>query len=995
MRIMADREAKLRLVVELVAAGKTTEAIALLNAEIARGGEVASKTTAALTGTAEAVDFVAEAEAEAADETARLSGALAHAGDEAVESAQKAASAAAGEAQALGDVTVAATEQAAAARQAGQAAVKSGEDVQQSADHAASAVEKLTREWKEEVVAAKAAGVAFDEATAVAAIEKLADSIRKSGDSLENRKAALEGLADGITEYFRRVEDATEGAGTETTEQGKLIEATLAKVQAQIAEVDAGLRGVGPAATEGGEQARDAFLSVEKALELANGAAASAQTKLDETGRIPRKSIADLAAVIETVSIAMERTAQTSDAATAEQLANFEALRIKLGELTEVTNRQVNAAGDNSGALKETGNQVNDLTGALSGLINVTGSGSTVFGTAVQKIGAGASAYERAKDAVKTLHLNTLSASASTATLASQIAILAAVAIGSIKIGLELAATNKENAATIESMGRAAKGTVPSLQEMSSRMDGVQSAGQDLLILMAERFPTVMKGFAVGFAEPSKSAEELTERTRALIDEERLLAKETEGLTDVMLKLAVASSVGRTKAELFALAQRQGFGANEAYKLSVKDGTTFQEAYNKSLEAGARGRDLYDATLRASNGSATEFASLLPGLIVKLDEELRVTKLLAEAEDDRNKALRDGINLAQVKGDSIDRQLSAEEAMLLRVSHAYEAVDTATNGTTVAITEAAKSISAFLPAAEANIVKLQGLAAALADVAGKTEFASSAERQRVATIADLASRADELTASETRQLVQLLEQIKNGERVTAVTVDRTIATETLTEAVRELTGSERLAMAAEAERLRQLESELEIIGNLIREEEQRLGIGVERAERNIYEGASLDYLRQREAQLKREQEERIIVIHGSAKAEDTASEAREKLVTIIEREKAAADGAASSHKNLTQVIENGRVVWTNLTEEQEKVRAKGIEVVDANEKLKKSADDAAAVLRNNLASSVTEVHTRFDALISKGGEVEAMLERVNEAIRKMDKSAADAAATIQ
>lgn len=971
---MADREAKLRLIFELVKAGATQEALAAINAEMTAGAVAAEKTAGALVSTAAAADDVAESEAKAAGETARLAGALTEAGDAATESGQKTASASAQGAQAVQGVTASVEEQAASTREAGHAAVESGREIEGAAREAGSAVDRLTQEWKETIDAAKEAGLALDFDSAVASVQELTAAVRGSGDSLETQRAALSGIGDQLEEDFRAMTAGSKEAGTETTEQAKAIEKAMQLVRGQIAEVDAGMRAVGAAGAEGGDKARTGFLSVADALELANAAAARATTKLDESGRIPAKAIADLAAVIETVNIAMEKTATTSGAATDVQLANVEALKAKLGELTDITNRQTNAGRDNAVALQDESQQVSQLAGAMGSLVNVFDRQQIVSVAVTGQAAKLSQVYSVLKNQVKALDLNTLSAGGSAVKYGGQLAAVAITAKLATDAGIGLAKTNDANREALESLSESVKKYGRDLKEnLIDRADGVQAQTQNVIATLLQ-LDAVIDGL---------STREINERNDEVVRK----------LNQDLVALSIAAGRGQEAAKAFYAILNEGIGTLDAAQAATGKNAEVVALHRVANEQGWRSIEMWRAAVRNAGGDVGALDREMKILREDLGEESRILALMeiekkkyaeatreqAAATNDHTKALRDN---------QIAQRASANAAV--EASLASLDVQKATDGSSESINILTRTIRDLISASDENTVSLKVQAAELQSQLDQLDGLSAAQRARIQDVIDLAARGHELTAADRAYVEQLTKLIETGNVASVATRERTDAVTELDAAVQGLAESEQRAAIAEEARMARLAEEIDLVREAIAEEERRQGIRREDTAININAGASLDYLRQRERALQEEMTSSLTIVRSSSAAKLEEGDARAKLSAIIEREKEAANGAAAAHGKVTTVLENGRKVITNVTEEMQKNAEKTIEVSAAHEKLGVSAGTTLGAMRD-LSTTVPDLTGSMGALKEMAGEVELAFDKAAASIAKMRAQAAAAA----
>lgn len=697
---MADREAKVKLIFELVAAGKTAEAVALINKELDQSGQIAQKAAGQFGDAAAATNLVTESQESAAEATADLAGAMSEAGTAATETGQETVSAASGSAQAVGTVVTATEAQTAATRGAGAAARDSGDDVERAAKESHTAIDQIIDDWKETIAAAKAAGLAFDADFQKQAIEELAAAIRRSNADLESQKSALEGLAAGVVEDFGDVEKASKGAGDETTDQAKLIQGALANVRQHITDVETELANVGAAGSGAGAQVETSFISVDAALKLANKSAADAAAKLEETGRLPKAAIKELAEIIETVNIAMERAANTSGAATGTQIANADALKSKLAELNVVTQRQVDASGDNAAALKDGTDQAFQLTSALTGLVGTTNTTTGAIANLAGRAATGAANFEKVKNAVAALNLNTLSLGKVSATSSVQFgALLAALAAG-VTVGSKLSKTNKENVEATDSWWKSLKRLRENaVSPLKDEVDGLQAAGQGLLTFLID--------LSEGNGIVTKSSQTLDEKIIAL-------GRSFDNL-------AIATRSGRTGVDIYHAAVRDGLTEQQAWAIALDDSGKVLKFYRDSLSGGAEGHDLWNRALRESQGDVAKL-----GAFVK----------------DHNNQMRTAVEVTA-------RATTARTAD----TESVKALAGQLNELDRALGQVGDTSRAML---------LQSLAASLSETAGNSVRLTTAERERLAIIVEILSRGDQMTAGQEKLAASLLSQARAG-----------------------------------------------------------------------------------------------------------------------------------------------------------------------------------------------------------------------------------------
>lgn len=866
---------------------------ALFADELERGGKVADQAAGAITGAAGAVDRLEAAETEAAVAATRTAAALEDVGVAAQQSGDRASQGAQETAGALDVATEAAEGERAAIEATGAAAADAGREIETASARASKSVAEVTDEWQATIVAAKAAGVAFDDAAATGAVKDLAAAIRSSGDSLDEQKQALSGLADQLTEDLGAVKAASVGAGTATTDQANLIEDALQDVKAKIAEVDHGLREVGAAGTAGGEEAQRSFLSVGDALDLANQSARDAMTQLEETGRVPKAAIRELAEIIETVNIAMERTAVTSDAATGEQIQNVEELKSHLAGLTEITNRQVNASGDNAVALKETGDQVQGLTGALTGLIGVTGNSSTIFGTMVARIGQGASAFERAKDAVAALNISQISAGASAQTLGIQTLAVVGAIIAGATAGIAFAKTNKDNAEVMDGWTDKLKKFGATLgADFTSRLGAAQGAAQRLIEV----------GITNYFDRFNESIEDQDTAFENLMEWDAAILQFHKDLYEIV--------------------------------------TTGTVAQKKSAEEIAK-----EAKARA------ELAAKI------LEHKMALETLL-------------------------EQQKAASSATMAHVEQVITENEV-TNGATIAIRDKVAAIAEDVAQSDVHSVALARTSAALQEVLDKTDGLTKIERARIQAVIDLAARGNELTAAEQRLAAELAKAIQEGRKAVDLTIARKGATDLLAGAVTALAAADSAATIAEQTRTDAIRTQLELVREQIEAEERRMGVARKDIQVNNDRGLSLDGLRQQEAALARELESSITVWHAADEAKTQEVETYAEMAAALTRQSQGYAGVKSAAGELHAVLENGQVVWTNVTTKADEAAAATMKV--------KTTTESLGVAIEGFKDRQVVMSGGLNALTSDAERLNIELEKVAENIRKVNDEAAKAA----
>lgn len=706
---MADREAKLRLILELVNAGKAAEATALIRQELQGAGAASAEATANLTETASAIDSVAEAESEASSQADNLARSMTEAGQAATDTGQETAAAASQSAQAVEGVTASVAEQSAATREAGEAAVDSGREVETAARAAGSAVDRLTQEWKDQIAAQRLAGTLTLD-SAIASVDEYAAAVRKSGDDAETQLAALEGVANGLQADYEALERGAKDSGKTTTGEAKAIEQAMLRVREQIDQVRASMQTVGVAADAGAQESRIAFLSVEDALNLANDAAASAQQKLTDLGRLPKAEIGNLAQVIEGVTIAMERAAGTSRAATSEQIANAQALGAKLEELNAINARQLDAVDDNRVALKDQAGQMQALSSALSGLIGVTGNAGTAMSSFAQKGSGAFVAYDNAKNAIKAMDLNTLRLTTSTAAGKTQIGLAIAVMLASAAAGFKAASANKENADSVEHVTSGIKRLKDdALSGLADQWDGVQGAVQ--------RATEVFLDIGQSVGTIVNSVESDTERITSNLDQ----------FANTIYEAGIATLYGRDALNVYEGALRAGIPEQEAWNIAVMDSAAAAKFLAQAQQAGAEGNRIWVEGLEYAQGDVKKLEQYIREHNAEMHRAVTANKTLALAQAEQQKSAKE----LRATLDALDLVLGSE-------------------------------------ASSENALRLRLLGAELAKTAENAKLLTTAERERLNLAIEILERGDEMNAQQKVFAGLLINQARAGKEASEV-----------------------------------------------------------------------------------------------------------------------------------------------------------------------------------------------------------------------------------
>lgn len=954
---MADREAKLKIAVELIEAGKVGEGLAVLRKEMESGGAAATKASASLTEAAAATEKLDAAQAGAASTGAREVAVLEAVGTVALEAGEMASQGAQETAAALEGASAAAQEEVAALANLGATAAESGAE-------ATAAAEKVTAAELETAEAAKKVTSELDRSgdegrraagEIAAAFEKAGADVRASGLALEVQRTALAAIiseADKLTAaYIKQGAEGKEGANATATAM-LTLKAKLADVNAEISEEIERIRNLPPAL----DDATTAASRFDEIATIAMERVQAAEKTLNDELRITPRQLGVTVQAVESLKIEMLEMADQGIVATGEQIAKYQMLEGEVLNLTLRANQLTNAVSDNAGRLKETGAQVQGVAFGVQQLTSALGPNAAKVGMLIGNVGQLGGAYEGMKDAVHAMDLNTISATASMAKMGVQAGAVAAAAVAGAAAGTALARANQENKKVIDDF-------VKSLKELK---DSALAGAIDRVGAMQSALQKMIASLGSG---------------------------EVDDLRQDTIGLGIAMEQGADAAKVYYQLINDGWNDVAAMKAVTQEAEEAAQLYRLAHEQGARSVMLWNEAVANAGKTGQGLARELALLKIQLEEEGGTLAALAEqkkqdADRTREQTQRTEENTAALR----ENQLAQRDAQDSAVRASVDALlyERAVNGSSEAVNILTRTIRDMIGASDENSVALAREAAELQAKLDKLDGLGASQRARIQEIIDLAKKGNELTETDRLYVEQLTRIVESGNKAAASTALRKKATEDLSDAIRELSESERLEIAAEEARIATIGRELALVREAIEEAERRQGISREQTEINLDQGASLDYLRMKEAQLTREMEPQITIARASAAAKAEDTDARAKLVAIIDAEKASADATRGAHRELNTVIENGRTVVTNLTDAHGAFVAKGVEVVATSDKIKLSADEAAEKVRG-AAVAFGDLSTRFDDAIGAGGRLETMLIRVNDALEKLNTAAANAA----
>lgn len=709
------------------------------------------------------------------------------------------------------------------------------------------------------------------------AVKAAEDTARSLSEEIVRQKERLATLRDAYGQTATKADDAAD-ATKRLGEEEKRVTDTTAELGDEAAKTGAALDGLASTGKTAADEMRASTLTFEQAATGAANRVTEAWESFNKEQRLTPGQINAVAQAVEVLKITMQQQADAGVAATAEQLAQYERLEGQLGELTARANQLTNAARDNAIRLQESGTQVDGLASAVQSLASLAGPAGAKIGAVAGQAGNLASTAQNAKSAIEAMNVNTLSASASSGTLAVQLGAVAAALYVAVQGGSALAETNAANRDTIDDLVTGVKTLLPNLAELRSKLDGIQTAGQN--------------------AQAS------------------LTSGEFRGAANDLTAMAIAAGKGRQEMALFYDLLRQGFSTLEATRIAADDNRAALEAYNQAREQGGRSQELWNQAVRTAAGDAETLSKRIDFLKRQLDDEKTRIEATTEAQKENNAAKREAISIAEQKADSIGRLLSVEEQALQIVSSAQIHLAQATNGTSLAINQALTVISAYIAESDRHAIALGNEAAALQQALNMTDGLTKAERERIQAVIDLAKNANDLTVAEQNRGKELAAAIISGKAAAAAVKEQAEALTALREATTAAADAERNATVETDAHTKSIRAQIDAIDAQL----DRMGATAEAtgalAETDQFAGASADFLRMKREALVRELEVGLSVVRAALDVTNEESDARAKLAGIIEQERAAQANVRTTTEGLHTVIEHGRTVYTNLSDAQ-------------------------------------------------------------------------------
>lgn len=569
---MADREAKLRILTEIVGADKAAAVLAAVNVELKEGGQAAEKASVGLSKAAQATGQLDAAQTEAASSAAQEAGALAS-----VE---------------------------AAARDAGAATDALRSDTEAAGD------------------AGKAAALEI-----ASGFERAGQSVRESGLALEVQRAGLQAIlseADKLTtRYITMGAEGKEGANAVATATLKL-KANLADVNAEIGKEIDRFRKLGTEGDAAFGNISGAALTFGGIAEGATDRVNAAWKSLNEDFKLTPKQIAMVAQAVELLKLEMIEMSERGQAATVEQIAVYEKLEGELTKLTLKTNQLTNAASDNSARLKETGAQVQGVAMGVQQLTAALGPNAAKVGLLVGNIGQLGGAVEGFKDATAAMNLNNIVASNSFATMGTQIAAILGALIAGAAAGGKFSDQTTENAQTIDRMVESLKKWLAvDVSDWTDRFNlDLQKnlAGLTDADTAAESYWNLLKSFPAASTDFIASMLGMTN------------ALDSTGSAQRFQTVATRDGIDAITAE--AIAAKNSVAAWKFYEDSRRAGETGQRLWTQAIEASKDGVGEFNRFLKENSAemakAVTETGKNTEALKKEADERDRINRLIQE-----------------------------------------------------------------------------------------------------------------------------------------------------------------------------------------------------------------------------------------------------------------------------------------------------------------------------------------------------------------------------
>lgn len=892
----------------------------------------------------ESTEGLGDAAASAADGAGQLADAVTQAG----QAEDRAADSATGASQAFDDM-----------RAAGASA---GQDIAQGAGNAASAMDVLLSGTEEAtaLVAKLGETAQADIGRVTKAFREEAEQVAASTTRLDEQKRKLDELATQVAELGKRfagVPGIPEAVATGLETVRTRVVAVESALQEQNAEVR-------NAASEF-LKIKDSVVSSEQAATIAAGHVNEAWQRYRETLQLTPADVRKVAQAVEAYEAIVIQAHGTIDAASKEEIANLRVLQEQHTKLNAVANKQINAQRDNTIALQETGTQVASLANGTQNLVQLLDMQQITTTALVGKTGSLASLYQSLSSQAKTLNLNTLSATQTTAAFAAQLGALLLTVAGSIKAGKALSDTNAENAESWEDIAEAIKSVLPTLSEVKDRLGAVQS---EIAKTAADdsAFENYLTLLTLGFNKIVKGEE----------------------------AVRIALTEGREAVNVYYNLLNAGVSKLEASRVATDDSRKAVEAYTQAKQLGAAGIKIWDEAVRQSGGSADKLTAILPRTKAELDK-LAIAQAAAAEAARKHKTALDEVVSAQAAN-----QIAANKAV-----QGIAAVEQAYSGTTLAINTLLEPLARYIALGEEGTVNSGRLADALATVAANTQFGSEKERERIEVLIELAKNSAALTDTERQYAVELANSIKAAEAASGSARQRIADLANLKAAIDDVVSAVKDETSAEDDRTSAIQRAaaeatklLASNRNVDASERARLLTIIELA-RQVDDLTKLQnrLVTQNEAEIESEQQ-LFIVKSGRIEEIQKDIDAKAEQIAALAREKTATDAVTTSTTALVKVIENGRAVYTNLTDAQ---RQQTQAMIDAGKASRDTADafgnvfiaklsDGRTVVVNS-AEDVKRLNAEIEGIESRADRAAASLEKLYGSLNKVKEASAAAA----
>lgn len=970
-----DREAELKIKATLDV-GEAARGLENLNDKVESIGQVGDKSAEAVERVADSVQRVAETAQGATSASERTADALSDVGTAARDSGQEIASSSAGATQAMGGVEAAAREESAALRATGAAAVDSGRE-------AAVAQERLGDEVAETTAALRAQASAAEDRRGVAAVRELTQTyvglvaqLRQGDSSLEVQRQGIQALVSDLERMTREhIESGAEGKEAADLTGNALIElkAHLADVNAEIQREIADLRKLGSEGSQGFAEIKGASLDFSTAASGAIREVNQAWEQFNDQQQITPGQLRRVAQAVAAVELAMVKAAERGQTATVEQLAIYERLRGKLAELTAAANALNNASRDNAVGLKETGNQVAGVALGVQQLTSMLGPNAAKIGMVAGNIGQLGSTVENLKDHVGALRLNAISASGAAGILAAQIGAIVGTFAAGATVGKAFAATNDDNREIMDDLAKSAREAGRDIGEFAGSLASRFGALQGTVFDIRRDLMALRDSFASGDASA--------------------YARAVSDLDLNLTKMRIAARAGEDGVRAYNLATREGFSEQEALNAAVQHGTEIMRFYNDTRRTGASGQELWNKVLRDSDGDIQKFIAGIRGSTAEIIKLLGALGLLPpemqkyrdEAEK-INRVLERQSELRRAEAAALKSESDERDAAVRTLLRESEVV----NGSTEAMNRRIAVIREQIAQGDLNAVQLARVSSELQSLLNGTDLLNRKERERIQTLVDLAARGEELTAAERRYGAALAESVLRGDAATT-SVRRhaeelaglRTAIDEVVSAVNEQTAATETNETAIQRAARVAQEAIISNRNLTAEDRLRYQTIIELARQVDELSAKQKALTLQNEESAAAEQEITIIKSGQVETIQAEINRKAELITELARERTAYDEVAASAQKLIAVQENGRTVYTNLSEAQ---RAAGDQVERLSRVTKEAAPEVAAALLS--------IGTPVAGLREEFGSLNEMVDAFTEKLRSIPAAVDDVTAAM-